>query len=73
MSNSTTPSKTPAYRIFAVTQAPQGSENKSAWAEIGAAWLHKDGRGLNLKFTAAVPAGADIVLRVPSAKKGAAQ
>ena len=55
----------PAYRIFSVTKA-EGKE--AVWQEIGAAWKHKDGKGLNLQFKAlALPEG-EIVLREPKPK-----
>ncbi len=73
MSNETTQTKRPpAYRIFSVTQPAEGSDAKATWTEIGAAWKHRDGKGLNLKFTTPPVPGTDTVLRVPSAKKGAA-
>ena len=56
----------PAYRIFSVTKA----EGKDAvWQEIGAAWKHKDGKGLNLQFKALPLPDGEIVLREPKPKK----
>jgi hypothetical protein len=52
----------PAYRIFSVTKV----EGKDAvWQEIGAAWKHKDGKGLNLQFKALPLPEGEIVLREP--------
>ncbi len=65
MSNEQTTKAQPAYRIYSVSK---GSDQKSAWQEIGAAWPHKDGKGLNLAFTARPLEGAQIALRVPMAK-----
>jgi hypothetical protein len=65
--NKTTETKTlPAYRIYSVSR---NGEKKAIWQEIGAAWKHKDGKGLNLSFTAHPLEGAQIVLREPKAKK----
>jgi len=52
----------PAFRIYGVSS---NSDAKSNWAEIGAAWPHKDGKGFNLSFTARPLEGAAIVLRTP--------
>jgi hypothetical protein len=48
----------PAYRIFSVTK-------EAVWQEIGAAWKHKDGKGLNLQFKALPLPTGEIVLREP--------
>lgn len=55
----------PAYRIYSVSR---DGEKKAVWQEIGSAWTHKDGKGLNLNFAALPLEGAAIVLRVPKAK-----
>ena len=55
----------PAYRIYSV----KNGDKKAVWQEIGAAWKHKDGKGLNLNFSALPLEGAQIVLREPKAKK----
>ena len=65
MSNTKTAKTVPAYRIYSVAK---NGDDKSTWQEIGAAWKHKDGKGLNLQFTARPLEGAEIVLRVPTAK-----
>ena len=63
---STNTTKKPAYRIYSVFK-PEGK--KVIWQEIGAAWPHDDGLGLNLSFGARPLEGADIVLRVPKAEE----
>jgi hypothetical protein len=70
MSNKTTTKALPAHRVYSVSR---NDEKKAVWTEIGAAWRHKDGKGLNLTFTARPLEGAQIVLRTPKAKKGGAQ
>ena len=60
--------KLPAYRIFAVTKI---DDENSDWAEIGAAWANKDGKGLNLQFKAQPLPGAEIVLRELKVKEPA--
>jgi hypothetical protein len=70
MSNIETAKTLPTHRIYSVSR---NSEKKSDWAEIGAAWEHKDKLGFNLNFSARPLEGAQIVLRVPKAKKEGAQ
>ncbi len=66
MSKATETKTLPAYRIYSVSR---NGDKKAVWQEIGAAWTHKDGKGLNLNFTARPLEGAQIVLREPTAKK----
>jgi hypothetical protein len=68
MSNDNTKAR-PTHRIYGVTKT---GDSKANWQEIGAAWPHKDGNGFSLKFTARPLDGAEIVLRVVTAKKEAA-
>jgi hypothetical protein len=68
MSNDNTKAR-PTHRIYSVTK---NGDSKANWQEIGAAWPHKDGKGFNLKFTARPLDGAEIVLRIATAKKEAA-
>jgi hypothetical protein len=56
----------PTHRIYSVSK---NGEKKSVWTEIGAAWPHKDGKGFNLNFTARPLEGAQLVLRLATAKK----
>jgi len=63
-----TAKKLPAYRIFAVTKI---NDEKSDWAEIGAAWRNSDNLGFNLQFKAQPLPGAQIVLREPKVKEQA--
>ena len=70
MSNKKTDKTLPTHRVYSVSK---NGEEKAAWTEIGAAWPHKDGKGFNLTFTARPLEGAQIVLRVATAKKGGAQ
>jgi hypothetical protein len=65
----TTTSNKPTYRIFAVSKRGEGK--KSHWLEVGAAWSHRDGRGLSLKLDFMPLNGAELVLRVPEADETA--
>jgi hypothetical protein len=50
----------PRYRAYAVEDV-KGSA-KAAWTEIGAAWPHKDGKGLSVRLRA-LPVNNHIELR----------
>ena len=58
----------PSHRVYAVTK----NGERSFWREIGAAWTHADGEGLNLKLDYLPLNGADIVIRKPKAEEAEA-
>jgi hypothetical protein len=64
-----TESKRPTHRVYAVRRV---GGDKSYWAEIGAAWANKDGKGFRLKLTLMPVGDADIVVREIGAGKEAA-
>ncbi len=70
MSNKQNAKALPTHRVYSVSK---NGEEKATWQEIGAAWPHKDGKGFNLSFAARPLEGAQIVLRVATAKKGGTQ
>jgi hypothetical protein len=70
MSNEQTAKALPTHRVYSVSK---NGDEKAAWTEIGAAWPHKDGKGFNLTFNARPLEGAQVVLRVATARKGGAQ
>ena len=57
--------KQPTYIAYHVRE---GKNDESFWTRIGAAFSHKDGKGLNLQIDL-VPLDGRITLRVPSEKK----
>jgi hypothetical protein len=59
----------PTHRIYAVVK---GKSDKAFWQEIGVAWAHEDGEGLNLKLSYLPLNGADIVIRKPKPSDKAA-
>jgi hypothetical protein len=66
-----TSSKRPTHRVYAVRKT---GGDTSHWAEIGAAWGNKDGKGFNLRLNLMPVSEADIVIREIEAKpEGAAQ
>jgi len=50
--------KPPVYNVFAVTQG-----DSPDWNQIGVAWAHRDGKGLNLEFYDWPAGPTRIVLR----------
>ncbi len=52
--------KQPTYRVYAVRKTGQDT---SYWAEIGAAWANKDGKGFSIKLNLLPVGEADIVVR----------
>ena len=62
----------PSHRAYAVDDTdPDQPEQKGDWKRIGAAWPHKDGKGLNILLSA-VPVNGRVVLREYTAEDEAA-
>jgi hypothetical protein len=61
----TTASKAPSHIAYHVRDSEGG---KGFFTRIGAAWLHKDGKGFNAQFDV-FPLDGRITFRVPSEKK----
>jgi hypothetical protein len=51
----------PSHRVYAVTK----NGERSFWQPIGAAWVHNDGWGFNVKIDFLPLNGAEIVIRKP--------
>ncbi len=62
---STSEPKTPAFQAWHVTS--KGDNN--FWIKVGAAWPHRDGKGLSLQLDV-IPMNGRIVLRQPSVITG---
>ena len=60
----TTEPKTPAFQAWHVTKRG----DKGFWTNIGAAWHHRDGKGLSLQLSV-MPMNGQIVLREPLPKQ----
>ena len=54
-------------QIVIVKERP--GDKKSRWIEVGAAWVHKDGKGFSLKLEYLPLNGGELSLRIPSDKK----
>ncbi len=52
-----------AYSV--VKRTPEQPINQAQWTEIGAAWPHRDGRGVTVRLTA-LPLDGQIYMRMPS-------
>jgi hypothetical protein len=63
--NETARSKTPSHVVYHVRDHKGG---KGFWTRIGTAWLHADGKGLNVQLEV-VPLDGRITLRVATDKK----
>ena len=50
--------KTPAFQAWHVTK----KGDNSFWTKVGAAWPHRDGKGLSLQLSV-IPMNGQIVLR----------
>ena len=68
MSNTDTtesaPSKSPSHIAYQVREG----KGKSFFTRIGAAWMHKDGKGFNIQIDA-IPLDGNITLRIATDKK----
>jgi hypothetical protein len=56
--------KTPAFQAWHVTS----KGDNSFWTKVGAAWPHRDGKGLSL-ILSVIPMNGQIVLRQPLPKQ----
>ena len=63
-SAASTEPKTPAFQAWHVTN--KGDD--SFWTKVGAAWPHRDGKGLSL-ILSVIPMNGQIVLREPLPKQ----
>jgi hypothetical protein len=66
--NNTTKSK-PTHLAYQVRNSGEGSNKKSFWTRIGAAWAHNDGKGFNIQLES-VPLDGRITLRSADENKG---
>ncbi|MEQ1696191.1 MAG: hypothetical protein ABL901_10180 [Hyphomicrobiaceae bacterium] len=62
-------SKRPTHRVYHV----RGEGEKAIWKEVGAAWAHEDGEGLNVNFEY-LPVASDgrLVIRKPKPRDDSA-
>jgi hypothetical protein len=51
------PRAKPSHRIYAVTQG------RTRWTDIGAAWIHKDRNGFDLRLETVPLTAAEIIVR----------
>ena len=61
----------PTHHAYVVKE--RGGDMKSKWIEVGAAWVHRDGKGFSLKLDAVPTTGDRIEIRMIDWKKVDAQ
>ena len=65
-----TTTKTPARKstngpdFIAYNVIDRGEDQKSVWREIGSAWMHNDGNGIQPRLDS-FPVGGTVTLRAP--------
>jgi hypothetical protein len=60
----------PSHTAYTVQDFKKSTgEPDSTWLKIGAAWLHKDGKGFDVKLEA-LPVDGRVVIRLNEPKKG---
>jgi hypothetical protein len=57
----------PTFIACSVTDYTAGTEKKSKWREVGAAFAHKDGEGFDIVLEA-FPVSGKVTLRKPKEK-----
>ena len=56
-------SNKPTHTAYVVNEAPEGSDKKAQWFNIGTVWAHSDGDGYNIDLPPCVTVSGRIVLR----------
>lgn len=59
----------PSFIAFVVTDYTVGTEKRSKWREVGAAFAHKDGEGIDV-ILEALPTSGRLTLRKPKEDEG---
>jgi hypothetical protein len=60
--------KWPTHSVFSVLNFGQEGKRDASWVKIGAAWMHKDGKGFDL-IVETTPKKGEIVLRLNEANE----
>ena len=68
MSKKSNETNRPTHAIWQV----QGEGDKARWNRVGAAWMHKDLKGANLKFDS-IPLSGRVVVREITEQDNAAE
>lgn len=59
----------PKYDVFCVEKVAKDDKSEEAiWTKVGAAWEHRDGKGITVQLRA-LPVNASIILREPKDDK----
>jgi hypothetical protein len=65
-----TMSSKPSHRAHVVTEAKQGTDQKSRWYEVGVVWPHKNGKGFDVVIPPGISVSGRIVCTEPKADDG---
>lgn len=61
-------SNKPTHTAYVVNEAPEDSDKKSQWFNIGTVWSHADGDGFNVDLPPGVTVAGRLVIRRNKAK-----
>ena len=57
----------PSHKVFVVEDREEGEpvdeNDKPFWTRVGSAWMHKDGKGLNIVLASGIAVSRRVVLR----------
>jgi hypothetical protein len=62
----------PTHSAYSVRNYTANGEEQADWIRIGAAWLHKDGKGFDVTLDA-VPLSGRVVLRMNTPREAKAK
>lgn len=57
----------PTHIVYSVRNFEKDGEQDSSWSKIGAAWVHKDGKGFNIQMES-LPVSGRAVMRLNEKK-----
>ena len=53
----------PSHRVYVTEDITEGKAVKTYWTKVGAAWPHKDGKGLTITISPGISVSGRVVLR----------
>ena len=53
----------PSHRVYVTEDITEGKTVKTYWTKVGAAWPHKDGKGLTITISPGISVSGRVVLR----------
>jgi hypothetical protein len=64
-------SNRPSHKVFITREYQQGKEIKTNWLEVGVAWQHKNGEGMNIKIHDGMSVHGNLTIIKPRENAGA--